>query len=111
MVTGGAERDEADPGAVLVTAQYLIGELVIRLEQLQATAPPGAARDVADLRCQVETRPVSWLPAELARALALADDACWDSLESGDAVAFARQSAAAADLRLFGVCARLLDDG
>jgi hypothetical protein len=94
-----------------VTRQYLIGELSVRLEQLQATAPPAAARDVADLRCQVETRPVTWLPAELARALALADQACWDSLHRGDAAAFARQSAVGADLRLFGACARLLDDG
>ena len=52
-----------------MTRQYLIGELSVRLEQLQAAAP-GSARDVADLRCQVETRPVTWLPAELARALA-----------------------------------------
>jgi len=94
-----------------MTRQYLIGELPTRLEQLQAAAPAAAARYVADLRHQVETRPVTWLPAELTRALVLADRACWDSLESGDAAAFARQSAAAADLRLFGACARLLDDG
>jgi hypothetical protein len=94
-----------------MTRQYLIGELSARLERLQATAPPAAAREVADLRCQVETRPVAWLPAELARALALANRACRDSLDRGDAAAFARQSAADADLRLFGACARLLDDG
>ena len=93
-----------------MTRQYLVGELSVRLEQLQATAPPAAARDVADLRCQVETGPVTWLPAELIRALALADRACWDSLDRGDAAAFARQSAVGADLRLFGTCARLLDD-
>jgi hypothetical protein len=94
-----------------VSRQYLIGELSARLEQLQAAAPPAASRDVADLRFQVETRPVTWLPTGLAQALALADRACWDSLESGDATAFARLSAAGSDLRLFGVCARLLDDG
>lgn len=58
----------------------------------------------------METGPVTWLPAELTRALALADLACWDSLDRGDAAAFARQSAVGADLRLFGACARLLDD-
>jgi hypothetical protein len=93
-----------------VTRQYLIGELSVRLQQLQAAAP-GSARDVADLRCQVETRPVTWLPAELARALALADQACWDSLDRGDTAAFARQAAIGADLGLFGGCARLLDEG
>lgn len=93
-----------------VTRQYLIGELSVRLEQLQAAAP-AAGRELADLRCQVETRPVTWLPAELAGALALADGACWDSLDRGDAAAFACQAAIGADLRLFGACARLLDDG
>jgi hypothetical protein len=93
-----------------VTRQYLIGELSARLEQLQAVAPPAAARDVADLRCQVETRPASWLPAGLAQALALTDRACWDALESGDATTFARLSAIGSSLRLFGLCARLIDD-
>jgi hypothetical protein len=93
-----------------VTGHYLVGELSVRLEQLQAFMPPAAARDVALLRSQVETRPAAWLPAGLAMALALADRACWHSLESGDATAFARLSAASSDLLLFGVCARLLDD-
>ena len=93
-----------------MTRQYLIGELSARLEQLQAATPPAAARDVADLRCQVENHPVSWLPAELAQALALTDRACWDALESGDATTFARLSAAGSNLRLFGLSARLMDD-
>ena len=93
-----------------MTRQYLIGEFSAQLARLQAATPPAAVGDVADLRCQVETRPVSWLQAELAQALALADRACWDSLEHGDVTAFARLSAAGSDLRLFGVCARLLDD-
>lgn len=90
-----------------MTAQHLIGELVIRLEQLQAATGNGAAREVADLRYQVENSPVSRLAAELAHALALADRACWESLDRGDGAAFARQAAASADLRLFGECARL----
>lgn len=94
-----------------MTTQHLIGELVTRLERLQAVTRDDAAREVADLRHQVETGPVCRLAAGLARALALADRACWESLDRGDAGAFARQSAAGADLRLFGECARLTGPG
>lgn len=93
-----------------MTRRYLIGELSVRLEQLQAVADQAAARDVADLRHQVEASPVSWLAAEIIRALALADRLCWDSLSRGDTSAFDRQAAICADLHLFGVCARLLDE-
>jgi hypothetical protein len=94
-----------------MTQEYLVGELSARLGQLQAVARHTAVRDdVACLRRQVEDGPVAWLPAELARALALADRMCWDSLSRGDAVAFDRQAALCADLRLFGACARLVDD-
>lgn len=88
---------------------YLIGELSARLEQLQATSM--AADDVALLRRRVETMPVTWLAAETVNALVLADRLCWDSLSRGDAAAFSRQALIAADLRLFGVCARLIDGG
>jgi hypothetical protein len=93
-----------------VTRQYLIGELSVQLERLQAAVGQAAAGDVAGLRQQVETRPVTDLAAETISALALADRLCWDSLCRGDTAAFARQAAISADLRLFGVCARLLDD-
>lgn len=86
---------------------YLIGELSARLEQLQATSM--AADDVALLRRRVETMPVTWLAAETVSALVLADRLCWDSLSRGDAATFSRQALIAADLRLFGVCARLID--
>jgi hypothetical protein len=59
---------------------------------------------------RVETRPVTGLPATVIIALALADHLCWDSLSSGDMVAFARQAEISEDLRLFGVCAGLLND-
>jgi hypothetical protein len=91
--------------------EYLIGELSVRLEQLQAAARHAAASDLADLRHQVENRPVTWLAAEMIRALALGDLLCWDSLAEGDTSAFDRQAAICSDLRLFGVCARLIDDG
>jgi hypothetical protein len=44
------------------------------------------------------------------RALALADDLCWDSLDRGDTAAFTRQAAVCDELREFGVCADLLDE-
>jgi len=93
-----------------VTGRYLIGELSIRLEQLQAAASQAAAGDVADLRRQVEASPVTCLASETIQALALGDRLCWDSLSRGDTGAFARQAAICADLHLFGVCARLLDE-
>jgi hypothetical protein len=93
-----------------VTRQHLIGELSVRLEQLQAAAGQAAARDVASLRYQVENGPVTWLAAETIRALALADRLCWDSLSRGDITSFGRQAAISADLHLFGVCARLLEE-
>jgi hypothetical protein len=88
---------------------YLVGELSARLEQLQSAAGPRVG-DVTRLRQQVETWPVTWLAAETVRALALAELMCWDSLARGDTVAFDRQAAISADLRLFGMCARLLDE-
>jgi len=93
-----------------VTERYLIGELSVRLEQLQVAAGQAAACDVVALRRQVEASPVTWLAAETIWALALADQLCWDSLSHGDTAAFARQAAICADLHLFGVSARLLDE-
>ena len=83
----------------------------MRLEQLQAAAAPNAARDVTRLRLQVETGLLSDLSAAALTALALADGLCWDSLSRGDMAAFAYQARIAAELRQFGVCARLLSDG
>jgi hypothetical protein len=94
-----------------MTQQYLIGELAVRLEQLQAVAADGPAQDVARLRHQVETGPMTGLACAAGRALALADSLCWDSLSRGDVAAFTRQASLSADLRLFGVCAQLLSDG
>jgi hypothetical protein len=88
---------------------YLAGELSARLERLQSAAGTRVG-DVTRLRQQVETWPVTWLAAETICALALAEQVCWDSLSLGDAVAFDRQAAISADLRLFAVCARLLDE-
>ena len=93
-----------------MTQQYLIGELSVRLEELQATAHQAAARSVACLRREVETRPVAGLALAAAQAVALADSMCWDSLSRGDVTAFARQARFSAELRQFGICARLLNE-
>jgi len=93
-----------------MTQDYLIGELSVRLEQLQATTACTVASDVTRLRHQVETGPLSGLPGAAARALLLADDLCWQSLSRGDTAAFARQAKVSAELRQFSVCARLLGD-
>lgn len=88
---------------------YLIGELSVRLERLQS-ASAGTVSDLARLRWRVETCPTAELAVETAQALALADRLCWDSLSSGDTAAFSRQAAVSADLRMFGICARLLEE-
>jgi hypothetical protein len=93
-----------------VTREYLTGELSVLLEKLAAATRSAAARDVASLRYQVETKPVAWLTAEMTRALILADQVCWDSLSRGDVQAFDRQAAICAELRLFGTCAGLTDE-
>ena len=58
----------------------------------------------------METGPVTRLAAGTSRALAPADQLCWDSLSRGDTASFARQAEISADLYLFGVCARLLEE-
>ncbi len=93
-----------------MTQEYLIGELSVRLEQLQAATAWGAVGDVVRLRHQVETGALIGLAPAAVRALALADDLCWQSLSRGDIAAFARQAEVSADLRQFGVCSRLLRD-
>ena len=90
--------------------EYLAGELSVLLEKLQS-ATDAPAGDLARLRHQVEDGPAAELDAELARALAVADHLCWDSLARGDIDAFARQAPVCADLHLFGACAGLIDDG
>lgn len=94
-----------------MTQQYLAGELLVLLARLQAAATNQASvREVALLRRQAETRPVTALPFVVVQALALADTLCWDSLEQGAGAAFTRQAAICAELRDFGVCAGLLEE-
>ena len=86
-----------------MTQQYLAGELSVLLARLQAADTHQAAiRDVAQLRREAETGPVTTLPSLVVRALALTDRLCWDSLERGDPAAFTCQGAICAELRDFG---------
>lgn len=96
--------------AMVMTQQYLAGELSVILGEVQAAATSEAcARHVWDLRLEVESASVTALPLAAARALALINGMCWESLALGDASAFARQAAVCAELHEFGVCAHLLD--
>jgi hypothetical protein len=94
-----------------MTQQYLAGELSVLLARVQAVATNRVAvGDVAQLRREAETGPVTTLPSLVLRALALTDRLCWDSLERGDPAAFTCQAAICAELRDFGICARLLQE-
>ena len=92
-----------------MTRQYIAGELSVLLGQLGAEASDEVtARSAAELRRQAETQPLSSLPAITFRAIALADEMCWNSLLHGDTVAFDHQAADSALLYEFGLCSGLL---
>jgi hypothetical protein len=94
-----------------VTQQYLAGELSLLLGDLQALSiDHAAARDLGCLRREAETCPLTALGSVTARALALTDGLCWDSLARADAATFTRQATVCAALHEFGVCAGLLGD-
>jgi hypothetical protein len=94
-----------------MTRQYLAGEMSLLLARLQATATnESSVRDLARLRYEAETGPLTALPSVAKRALKLTDGLCWDSLSRGDTVAFTRQAVVGSDLHEFGVCAGLLTD-
>jgi hypothetical protein len=94
-----------------MTRQYVVGELSLRLGELQAAATDRErASEVARLRYEAERVPRGALGSVVVRALGLADRLCWDSLECGDASAFGRQAAICADLWQFGICACLVEE-
>lgn len=95
-----------------MTQQYLVGEASVLLAQIQASGgDPLAVRELAQLRREAETRPVSELGAVAMRALEVTDGMCLESLHRGDVLGFLRQCASGAELRDFCLCARLLADG
>jgi hypothetical protein len=93
-----------------MTQEYLVGELSARLERLQAAAARNTCNGLDRLRDEVEAGTPGGLGRAASVALSIADDLCWQSLSEGDMGAFARQAVICADLRLFGICARLLTD-
>jgi hypothetical protein len=97
-------------GGLADMRDYLIGELSVRLGRIESVAAGRTERDLAQLRHNVENGPFGTLGQATAQAVTLADDLCWQSLACGDVASFARQADIAAELRLFGICARLLGD-
>jgi len=94
-----------------MTRQYVIGELSLILEELQAAATTDAAvREVARLRQEVETTPPAALAPIAVRAVELSDGECWNLLARGETAAFVREAAICAELWEFGVCAGLLEE-
>jgi len=91
-----------------MTCQYLVGELSVRLEQLQATAGAAAAPGVARLRTDVEAASPAGLAGVSARAMALADALCWESLSRGNIAAFNHQAEILAEIDQIDVGVRLL---
>jgi len=93
----------------MVTRHYLLGELLLRMDALQAAAPCAAAAErVACLRRQAENTSPDCLGPLVERAVCTAEGLCWESLARGDAAGFACQAQAAADLFEFGLCSGLL---
>jgi hypothetical protein len=104
--TGG----EAAGAAMVMTQQYLAGELSLLLAQLQTVVTNEASVSaVARLRREAETQQSDGLVSVAIRALALGDGVCWEAVTCGDTAAFSRRSAASAELYQFGLCAGLLD--
>lgn len=94
-----------------MTRRYLAGELSLMLGQLEAAvSDPEGAQEVAWLRHEAETVPVSDLGCVVSRALAATDEICLDSLERGNWAVFISQATICSELWEFGVCAGLLPD-
>lgn len=97
--------------AMVMTQQYLAGELSLLLAQLRAVSTdPTFAGQLDALRGEAETRPVTALRAVVVRAIRLADVVCWDSVSRGDVASFDHQAAAAAELLEFGLCSGFLEE-
>jgi hypothetical protein len=94
---------------MVMTQQYLIGEVVLLLSRLRAEADTAVAQRELDRLCaEAESRPPQRLGPVLVLAAALADGLCWDALGIGDAHGFERRAQLAADVHTFGVCSGLV---
>lgn len=94
-----------------MTQQYLAGELSVLLAPLPTVATsPESLESALALRRLAETVPITALAFVVAGALDLVDGLCRESLERGNVSAFTEQSGIGAELREFGLSARLLAD-
>ena len=84
---------------MVMTQQYLAGELSLLLAQLRTVAANESSRQqVAGLRREAETMPPQALASVAVRSVELAEAMCWNSIARGDAAAFSGQSEACAAL-------------
>jgi hypothetical protein len=96
---------------MVMTQQYLVGEMSLLLAQLRTAAfDPACAEELGALRVEAETLPLPALRSVAVRAIDLADVLCWESVTRGDAASFDRQAAVSAELYQFGVCAGFLHE-
>ncbi len=95
---------------MVVTQQYLIGELSLLLASVVAAAKTRTCVDEAvRLRRLAETSSLRELPAIAVRAIHLTNALCWASLSHGDLAAFNDQAELAGRLLEFAVCSDLID--
>lgn len=93
---------------MVMTRQYLRGEVLVLLSRLEGAAPcRESAAALVPLRRRAETLPLEVLPQVLRDALDQAETWCWSALDD-DSALFQRQCAVAADLYEFGLCSGLL---
>jgi hypothetical protein len=90
-----------------MTQQYIAGEFSLLLSELPQ-APEECASAVRELRLEVESCPLSWLPRLASDAAQLTDLICWAALDRGDTGAFSRSAKSAVALREFAANASLL---
>jgi hypothetical protein len=96
---------------MVMTQQYVAGELSLLLAEVQGLATEHVCADAARLlRWDAETMPRAALGAVALGGVRLVDVLCWCSLAAGDVAAFERQAEVGARLFEFGVCAGLLDE-
>ena len=96
---------------MVVTQQYLIGELSLLLSDVAVVA--GTDADIEDarrLRRWAETSAPEDLTPVVAAALCLTDVLCVTSLSRGDTAAFTAQVDVSRRLYEFGVCSGLCED-
>ena len=96
---------------MVVTQQYLIGELSLLLANVAAVTTNGADRgEVVRLRQRAEMSAPRELVAITTTALQLTDVLCRASLSCGDTAAFNDQAEVSRRLYEFGLCSGLLDE-